>query len=156
METIKNTLDLGLVHIPGYKLRKRVFVTLTLKEGDKFSISGHVQTNSGAWVQGGQIQDTVRRMDSKLARVLTRLWDAHHLNDLTPGTPEQMEALKDMRPYKYPESWYDVACEHLKAKGLYEVELDGQPYKFGHKWLKREIPADDLALIKSIILGGGI
>jgi hypothetical protein len=34
---------------------------------------------------------------------------------------------------------------------MYEVEVDGHPYKYGYAWLFRAIPADDLAEIKALL-----
>lgn len=67
--------------------------------------------------------------------------------------------------YNYPEShfkewqnwngskWdsYTVDCELLKRHGLYEVEVDGKPYKYGHGWLYRAIPEKDLNKIRAIL-----
>ena len=67
--------------------------------------------------------------------------------------------------YNYPENhfkewqnwhgsdWnsYSVDCELLKRHGLYEVEVDGKPYKYGHGWLYRAIPESDLNKIRAIL-----
>jgi hypothetical protein len=67
--------------------------------------------------------------------------------------------------YNYPENhfkewqnwngskWdsYTVDCELLKRHGLYEVEVDGKPYKYGHSWLYRAIPESDLNKIRAIL-----
>lgn len=46
---------------------------------------------------------------------------------------------------------YTVDCELLKRHGLYEVEVDGKPYKYGHAWLYREIPENDMNKIRAIL-----
>jgi hypothetical protein len=46
---------------------------------------------------------------------------------------------------------YTVDCELLKRHGLYEVEVDGKPYKYGHAWLYRAIPEFDLNKIRAIL-----
>lgn len=46
---------------------------------------------------------------------------------------------------------YTVDCEILKRNGLYEVEVDGKPYKYGHGWLYRAIPEKDLNKIRVIL-----
>ena len=46
---------------------------------------------------------------------------------------------------------YSVDCELLKRHGLYEVEVDGKPYKYGHGWLYRAIPEKDLNKIRAIL-----
>ena len=46
---------------------------------------------------------------------------------------------------------YTVDCELLKRHGLYEVEVDGKPYKYGHAWLYRAIPESDMNKIRAIL-----
>lgn len=48
-------------------------------------------------------------------------------------------------------SEYQIDCEILKRNGLYEVELDGKPYKYGTKWLYSKIPEEDLKKIYMIL-----
>ena len=50
-----------------------------------------------------------------------------------------------------PVSHYDVSCEILRRNGLYEVELDGKPYRYGSGWLYRPISESDMAAIKKIL-----
>lgn len=42
---------------------------------------------------------------------------------------------------------YTVDCELLKRHGMYEVEKDGEPYKYGHGWIYYEIDDYDKNLI---------
>lgn len=67
--------------------------------------------------------------------------------------------------YKYDEKYYQewcnrnsskfdnytVDCELLKKHNLYEVEVDGKPYKYGHGWLYRAIPKKDFNKILTIL-----
>lgn len=46
---------------------------------------------------------------------------------------------------------YTVDCELLKRHGLYEVKVDGKPYKYGHAWLYRAIPENDMNKIRAIL-----
>lgn len=46
---------------------------------------------------------------------------------------------------------YSVDCELLKRHGLLEVEVDGKPYTYGHGWLYRAIPEDDMKKIRTIL-----
>jgi hypothetical protein len=106
--------------------------------------------------------------DIELWNKVYRLWKLHHLNDMNAGTPEQEEAIERWKDQgnRYD---YTKACEYLKRIGLYEVDLnnvnsrgcwgwikrklkiDVIPYKYGHAWLYRPIPKDDLAIINQII-----
>lgn len=70
------------------------------------------------------------------------VWEKWHLNDMQAGTPEQMEYLE-----KYPDiKDYSKKCELLKQVGLYEI--DG--YKYGSKWLTKELPLEVVAFLKSL------
>ena len=82
--------------------------------------------------------------NSTLWRVLYKLWKKHHLNDMHAGTRKQdnflrLEGLEDAQ--------YDEKISALKASGL----LVDNGYKYGTGWLYREIPSDELALIKAFI-----
>ena len=87
------------------------------------------------------------------------LWKRNHLNDMHAGTPEQEKCLEDFEAEREAvekelggnSSYYDVSCEILKRHGLYEVQLDGKPYKYGHSWLYQPISEWDLAAIKEIL-----
>ena len=48
-------------------------------------------------------------------------------------------------------SHYDVSCEILRRNDLYEIELDGKPYRYGSGWLYRPISESDMAAIKKIL-----
>ena len=74
--------------------------------------------------------------DDRVQRIV-RVWRTWHLNDMTAGTPKQETAIAGWKAKgnKYD---YSKAVEYLKSIGLYED--DG--YKYGHAWLKRELPDD--------------
>lgn len=46
---------------------------------------------------------------------------------------------------------YTLDCIVLKTYGMYEVEVNGKPYQYGHSWLYRAIPEKDLAKIRKIL-----
>jgi hypothetical protein len=103
---------------------------------------------------GGQCLDTLAEyVDNPLFKAIHMLWKNYHLNDMHAGTIEQEQAIAEWvaNGNKYD---YNTICEHLQSIGLYEVEVDGKPYKYGHGWLYRAIPEDDLSLIKKIIQTG--
>lgn len=81
---------------------------------------------------------------------IARLGETYHLNEMHAGTPEQEKAIKEAGITDYRE-----CCEYLKNIGLYEVTLpDGSPYKYGHRWLTKEIPEADLKEIEDILKRG--
>lgn len=76
---------------------------------------------------------------------LNEIWDEYHLNDMKAGTPEQEAFIKCWK--KFHKYEYTDVCRALKDVGLYEVDLDGEPYKYGHKWLSIEVPQDVLEFL---------
>lgn len=112
---------------------------------DILTVSGSSRNN------GGQMQDTIRewitagefKIASKYKQEdiikLLDIWDEHHLNDFTPGTPEQMKHVKEFRESINLTGFaYDKECEYLKSVGLYE----DNGYVYGSAWLTCEIPDD--------------
>lgn len=101
-----------------------------------------VLTEVATWA-GDWIKATAPRM--------VEVWERWHLNDLTAGTPEQEAYLRAHPDEGGKSSAYVVACEALKAAGLYEVPDPRDPsklYAYGTAWLTEPIPADVLAEIR--------
>lgn len=105
-------------------------------------------------VIGGQCLDDAAFMklaaENKVLEEIIRLWKAYHLNDLHAGTPEQEKALKEVNLGRACD--YDKACDYLKSIGLYEVEYQGKPYRYGSGWIFYPIPQDDLKKIHQLLL----
>lgn len=158
---MKKTISFGKVD--GYgNGRKTCEVTLELelredKEGRPvFSVCGNLwncRHTDILW--GGQCVDSLAEQykslrNNKFYMRILDLWQKYHLNDMHAGTPEQEKAIKE---WKAQGNTYDhtKACDYLKEIGLYEVDLNGEKYKYGHSWLYEEIPAEDLEEIKLII-----
>tara|TARA_R100000734_G_C3298979_1_gene89846 strand:+ start:248 stop:715 length:468 start_codon:yes stop_codon:yes gene_type:complete len=79
-------------------------------------------------------------------KIILKLWKKHHLNDMNPGTPKQTKYLESLGKYKS----YEWACEELeKANLLYDNEMLG--YRYGSAWLYKEIPDQDIKIIKQLI-----
>ena len=85
---------------------------------------------------------------------LKAIWERWHLNDLIAGSPKQMEHLGNTElEVGYPDSWYDKASEELTRVGLNpdpEYIHEGEAYKFGHAWLREEVPADVLDFLANL------
>ena len=102
-------------------------------EGLTLSITGHLEDS------GGQNYDEIYNQyivgnpefpkKAELARII-EIWKEYHLNDLTPGTPKQMEALKGKS------LGYEEAVEYLKTLKL---DVDNG-YSYGSAWLMTQIP----------------
>lgn len=152
---MKREIYLGGKHKKGSSV-----IDMELKETDKgwcFTASGlyNYQYNR-SWRDwdyegGGQCLDTIGKKypKNKEVQLIVELWKKYHLNDMNAGTPRQTEHLKSLGEYKD----YDWACEELKKVDLYcDKEFSPKnPYKYGSSWLYREIPQNDLELIKQII-----
>ncbi len=107
----------------------------------------------------------------KLFMEIHSLWKQYHLNGLNAGTIKQENCLaefKDERKAiadeinegkrdfeKVSESDYEVSCKLLENHNLLIDTYEDEPYKYGSKWLFREIPEKDLKRIEEIINGEG-
>lgn len=152
---MRKKIDFGKIDYNGIGRRiNPVTIEIELKETDKgycFSAMGAVwnQTKTD-WITGGQCLDSIaKRLHTPEFMEIYRLWNLYHLNDMHAGTREQQAAIDAWKAEgnRYD---YDAVCEHLKSIGLYEVEHEGKPYKYGHGWLYWEIPAEDLEKIKAL------
>jgi hypothetical protein len=124
-------------------------VTISFAQG-RLSIIG--ETFNG----GGQCYDELGRVTKfdpmwtpKLAIALKRLWLRWHLNDLTPGSPQQERFLRHYEAQRLlkrlpVDRRYDSRCEVLKEAGLYYApdlkNSDGSPYVYGRAWLEETVP----------------
>lgn len=142
-----------IIHIGSNNFCKITFTN------EKLSISGVQKPYASGNCGGscGQIQDTLAEekdsiqfapgWEMKTLEKFLTIWNRWHLNNLTPGTPEQMEYLRKNRKEK---SSYEKNCNLLKEAGLYTVQLNGQPYNYGHKWLMEEVPQAVLAFLQEL------
>ena len=82
--------------------------------------------------------------DRDLAR-LHWIWRRYHLNDMVPGTPQQMRLV---RPFwdRNPNANYDDVCRMLEENNL----LTDSGYKFGSAWRFEEVPGDVLRFLFSL------
>ena len=131
-----------------------VTVEVTLKEKDGkpcFSASATVynQTKTDILACGQCLDSIAKRTKNKQFMELYRLWKLYHLNDMHAGTIEQEKAIDDWES-KGNHYDYTSACDYLKSVGLYEVEHNGKPYKYGHAWLYWDIPEYDLKVIQAL------
>lgn len=146
---MKREIYLGGKHKKGSSV-----IDMELKETDKgwcFSASGLHNFKYNDYEGGGQCLDRIAKdyPKNKEVQLITKLWKKYHLNDMNAGSPRQTEYLNSLGEYKD----YDWACEELeKVDLLYDKEFSpNNPYKYGSAWLYREIPQNDLELIKQII-----
>ena len=127
------------------------YETLQLGEFLALSITGNlyeVHKTKPVWIAGGQIDSTIKQLladghkikdDAWKLEEALRIWDEWHLNNFTPGTKRQMEALEEPLDY-------DSAVKRLKEIGLY----DNNGYKYGQAWLIKPLPDEVIARLKVI------
>ena len=157
----ENSKSFGFGKIDFYGIGRRinaVEVEVRLKEYSdgsyRFTASvnvwNHIHTDI---VAGGQMLDAVElsqiEAKSSLFATIKEMWSKYHLNDMHAGTPEQEEALK--KANLLSADVFEEACEFLKKEGLYEVEYEGKPYRYGSGWLHFPIPKKDLEKIQLIL-----
>lgn len=90
----------------------------------------------------------------KVFAVIRKLWSKYHLNDLHAGTKEQEQALAEAYDKQNTKSFlksFEEKCEYLKSIGLYEVEYQGKPYRYGSGWIFSPIPQNELDKINLIL-----
>ena len=159
-ENLHKTIKCGKLDWNGTGRRtNEAELELSLERRDghwRFSCCGAVwDRRHSDWIAGGQCLDEMfRHEEMKPWSEIHALWQKHHCNDLHAGTPKQEKAVEawSRRREKQGKRYdYGEACGMLKRKGLYEDKdylYDGKPYKYGHAWLKEDIPEADLEKIR--------
>lgn len=125
-----------------------VRIELELSQDNKFSVVGYIK--DGLKNYGGQCQDEIKQLfgdENETVNTILDMWDKYHLNDMHPGTEAQEKALNEAG-YKNWANEYSKCCEYLDSVGL----LIDNGYKFGCGWLKRDIPSQDLEIIKGLLM----
>lgn len=126
-------------------------ITWELRDG-RFSMQAEIWNPRKTDIYcGGQCVDMVAAyfpQDAKAQRMLA-IWREWHLNDMQAGSPAQREWIA-----AHPEQSHDymLLSAALEGAGLNpdpNFLHNGKPYKYGHAWLKRELPADVIAEIES-------
>ena len=119
-------------------------------ESPSFSVSGYVDEYGIAGQILNTLYDVTSLRENPQFLEIYDLWSKYHLNDLTPGTPEQMDALAKI-PNLSSACQYLEACQYLDEQGLLVVDYKGKPYKDGSGWLTTPIPEEDLNRILKLL-----
>lgn len=120
----------------------------------KFSASGGIwKSNKSDYETCGQMVDELLKYfpDDQLLQRIVQVWKKWHLNDLTAGSPKQMEFLEQIGPGPSGD-YYSWAVEKLTEAGLNpdpDLTYNDKPYMYGSAWLHTEIPASVVAEIES-------
>jgi len=167
---MRRTFDFGKIDYTaiGRKIN-RVTLEVELQEVEdkhlKFSVCGNVwnSLNTDTIISGQILDDPFlvgSLVDNAKFSLIRKLWKKYHLNTMKLGTPEQMEAINDLRNTDNVD-WFNKACEILEEEGLLEVPAEvanpyranpsDEPFKFGHEWLRWSIPEPDLKVIQTLL-----
>ena len=149
---MKKIFEFGKIDYNGTGRRiNRVSVEVELIDtykGPVFTASGDIWNSKNTdIIHGGQCLDTIaEHIKTPAFNEILSMWKQYHLNDLHAGTGEQEAYIDKLQAggWRYD---YNDACEKLRAAGLYEI--DG--YKYGHGWIYRAIPEDDLRKIRIML-----
>ena len=135
----------------------KVFVTVQIKSargGETLSIRGVVGPMSNGHAKGacGQIQDYLtngwtitdyaKGWSPESVERLQEIWNQHHLNDLTAGSPAQEACLAKRPDLKT----YEERCEYLTSQNLNpdpdfsHPDKNGERYRYGSEWLHTDLP----------------
>ena len=148
----------------GYKGRLALVVDVHVDVDGELRITGDTREGMGT-VSGGQniddlaqITDYADGWDAEKVRRLTDIWERWHMNYLRPGSPAQMEYLRDsLITVAYPESHFHRAIVALEVAGLQPDPghiIDGEPYSYGSLWLKEELPSAIIDELVALTNGG--
>lgn len=150
-----------------------VYASVEYADG-RLSITGVEGPRSGGNCYGscGQISMSYRTAEERdviaLAPGWTRdmldhffaVWEKWHLNDMQAGSPAQTAILgtdrasEELKSVKYPDSHYD-ACKRILGREGFDPDpsylVDGEPYSYGSRWLKVDVPREVLAFLRDEI-----
>lgn len=133
----------------------------TGEEYKSFTVSGNIWSSNHTDICcGGQCLETIAEYikNNEEFDFIYDMWQKYHLNGLHAGTKEQESVLKKATENGILSSCgannYKECCDYLKEIGLYEVEVNGKPYKYGTGWLHENIPEEDLERIEYFIENG--
>ena len=146
---MKRTFNFGKIDYYGRGRKiNLVEVKVELSDEKVFTASTNIWNSKHTdCVCGGQCLDEVAKyVKSDRFKKIYRLWELYHLNDMHPGTEKQEAALKAAGLNSWAND-YSKCCDYLESIGLL---VDGG-YKFGTGWLKRDIPAEDVAEIEKLL-----
>lgn len=144
---MKKIFDFGKICYEGKAKNNRVTVEIRFENGC-FLAWGNIYDSSGSdYLCTGQCLDIIAEyIHTPTFKKMYQLWKLYHAH---AGTPEQENAIitkfDDVSVANFEEQ-----VDYLKSIGLYEVEYEGKPYRYGSSWLKWGIPTKDIKEIESL------
>lgn len=136
----------------------------------EFSVCGSVWNSTHTdLVMGGQCLDNLLEYpelaNNQLFKDIHAMWDEYHLNSMNAGTERQIAALDEAIANGILENRnannYVKCCDYLESVGLlYDEEFlvadrngNAVAYQYGHGWIARDIPPEDLEICKAMASG---
>ena len=125
-------------------------------ENGCFTASGTIWNNiKSDCIAAGQMLGEISKFypNNKLVKKIVSIWRQYHLNDLTPGSPKQMDYLKSLKNQSYGDLYTWQRTKLAEVDLLIDKSFlhNGKPYEYGSAWLKTEIPENVQQEIFSII-----
>lgn len=143
---MENKLYLGKVDYNGHGRKNcKAFITWELTEEGNFSMQAEIWNPRETDIYcGGQcVEEVAKFRPTPKVKRMVAIWKRYHLNDLKAGTPAQEFAIDDWQKHNGNKYDYTLACEYLQSIGLFTVPDPRnylKCYRYGHAWLKEEIP----------------
>jgi len=155
-----------------------IFCHITYKDG-RLSITGveGPKSNGGCYGSCGQIDNIIMRQldritylepwDAEKAFGFTEVWNAYHLNDMTAGCDHQRamhwdtRRIDDIKPSNAYGNFFEKQStpswnllgwitQKENPSGLLLRPCPVCGYRYGSKWLRRDIPADVLTYLEAL------
>src|ERR1044072_8435351 len=139
-----------------YRGRNNCTATFTYRlEDGRFSMQARIwKPRKNDIFCGGQVIEEVLSYfphDAKAAR-MAAVWREWHCNDMRAGSPAQRAWLKASEASRGDREHYNWATTALAEAGLNPDPNHlhhGKPYRYGHAWLREELPSEIIAEIES-------
>lgn len=120
-------------------------------DNGNFAMEGEIISHGGKVIAEHQIVDEIAKFfpEDKQIQQMKEVWERYHLNDHIPGSPKQMEWIRshedEIKKFmeEHEVNYFKAASRLLEQERLNPDKsyvYYGQPYTFGHAWLKEEIP----------------
>ena len=154
---LRKTFKFGKIAYSSLRKDNPVEVNVELRLEDEgrieFSANGKIynRLKSDLYCCGQCLDEINVFVHNPTFKTIYKMWQQYHLNGMHAGTKEQEEFVN--RYFNEAGKRYDYteACQALKDNNLYEVEYEGQPYKYGHGWIYEVIPEEDLDVIVKLL-----
>lgn len=154
---LKRNFSFGKIAYTSMRKDNPVYVDVELRLLDngriEFAASGQIwnRVETDLYCAGQCLDEINEFVHNPKFKTIYKMWQKYHLNTMHAGTKEQEDFLESFFKTNNIRYDYTKACKVLEENNLYEVEHDGEPYKYGHGWLYEAIPDEDLTTIVNLL-----